>query len=82
MPKNIRLRVALIISAVALYRTVIHVHRIVTGCMELGNHLRCSFENETNYQGLLDLDLLFTCGWVAAAVLCWMSFAQAAKKRS
>jgi hypothetical protein len=82
MRKNIRLRVALIISAVALFRVAVHLHRIVTGCMELGNHLRCSFENERNFQGLLDLDLFVTCGWVAGAVICWMSFAQAGKKRS
>jgi hypothetical protein len=39
--------------------------------MELGNHLRCSFENERNFQGLLDLDLFVTCGWVAGAVICY-----------
>jgi hypothetical protein len=82
MPKNIRLRVALIISAVAIYRVAVHLHRIVTGCMELGSRLHCSFENERNFQGLLDLDLFVTCGWVAGAVVCWMSVAQVAKKRS
>lgn len=80
MSKKIRLRVALIISAVAIYRAFAYVQHIQTGCVPLGDHQRCSFENTANFEGLLNLDLLFTCGWVAAAVLCWIAFVQRDKK--
>jgi hypothetical protein len=80
MNKKIRLRIALIISAFALYRAFMHIHRIQTGCIQLGDHQRCSFENAANFEGLMNLDLLFTCGWVAGAVLCWIAVVQSGKE--
>jgi len=80
MNKKIRLRVALIISAVAIYRAFTYVQQIQTGCIQLGNHERCSFENAANFEGLLNLDLLFMCGWVAGAVPCWIAVVQADKE--
>jgi hypothetical protein len=80
MDKKIRVRVALIISAVACYRVFTHVHQIATECIQIGQSKRCSFENAANFEGLQNLDLLFTCGWVSGAVLCWFFVAQASNK--
>ncbi|QDQ85788.1 hypothetical protein FNZ07_32965 [Paraburkholderia megapolitana] len=80
MNKKKWLRVALIITAVALYRVYTYVHHIQTGCMQVGAHQRCRFENAANFEGLLHVDLLFTCGWVAGAILCWLAFMWSRKK--
>jgi hypothetical protein len=82
MNKKIRLRVALVISVLSIYRIFRYLQDIQTGCIQLGNHQLCSFENEANFDGLLNLYLLFTCGWAAGAVLCWFAFARAGKEHS
>lgn len=81
MNTKTRIRIALVISAFSFYRAFMHVDRILTGCIQFSDHQLCSFENESNFQGLLDLDLFFTCGWVAAAVLCWAAVAQSGRRR-
>ncbi|SAL33627.1 hypothetical protein AWB69_03027 [Caballeronia udeis] len=81
MNKKIRLRVTLAISAFAIYRVFTYVRQVQTGCIQIGNHQRCSFENTANFEGLQNVDLLFTCGWVAGAVLCWIGVVQTGKTR-
>ncbi|WP_323122304.1 hypothetical protein [Burkholderia alba] len=76
MNMKLRVRIALIISVFAAYRAYEHVQRILAGCIDYGEHQRCSFENADNFEGWLNLDLLFTCGWIAAAVLCWIGIMQ------
>lgn len=81
MKKSISLRVAIIASAVAVYSIYMHVQQLISGCMWVRGHQRCSFENSTNFEGWMDLDLMITCCWVAAAVVGWISVAQGTKKR-
>ncbi|WP_419188557.1 hypothetical protein [Burkholderia cepacia] len=80
MKKSISLRVAVIASAVAVYSIYMHIQQLVSGCMWIRGYQRCSFENSTNFQGWMDLDLMITCCWVAAAVVGWISVAQGTKK--
>ncbi|HIE1371806.1 hypothetical protein [Burkholderia sola] len=80
MKKSISLRVAVIASAVAVYSIYMHIQQLISGCMWVRGHQRCSFENSTNFQGWMDLDLMITCCWVAAAVVGWISVAQGTKK--
>lgn len=79
--KKIRVRIALILSAFALYHVYKHIVEIQTGCIQVNSHQqRCSFENAANFEGLLNLDLLFMCGWVAGAVVSWIGVVQANRK--
>ncbi|AXF23393.1 hypothetical protein CUJ89_23495 [Burkholderia pyrrocinia] len=80
MKKNIPLRLAVITSAFAVYNVYMHIQQFISGCMWVRGHHRCSFENSTNFQGLMDLDLMITCCWVAAAVVGWIAVAQAPRK--
>ncbi|RQV27030.1 hypothetical protein DF018_10635 [Burkholderia cenocepacia] len=80
MKKSLSLRVAVIASAVAVYSIYMHVQQLISGCIWVRGHQRCSFENSTNFQGWMDLDLMITCCWVAAAVVGWISVAQGTKK--
>lgn len=80
MKTSISLRVAVIASAVAVYSIYMHIQQLISGCMWVRGHRRCSFENSVNFQGLMDLDLMITCCWVAAAVVGWISVAQRTKK--
>ncbi|WP_322024040.1 hypothetical protein [Burkholderia sp. BCC1977] len=80
MKKNIRLRLAIITSAFAVYNVYMHFQQLVSGCMWVRGHQRCSFENSGNFEGLMDLDLMITCCWVASAVMCWVAVVQSARK--
>jgi hypothetical protein len=79
MNKKNRIRVALVISASAIYHTFGYVRHIQTGCMQLNGHQICSFENPDNFAGLLNLDLLFSCGWLAGALICWIGLIRSSK---
>jgi len=81
MKKSISLRVAVIASAVAVYSVYMHIQQLISGCMWVRGHQRCSFENSTNFQGLMDLDLMITCCWVAAAVVGGFPLRRARKSR-
>ncbi|CAB3751893.1 hypothetical protein GQ57_05195 [Burkholderia sp. MSh2] len=80
MKKSIRLRFTVIASAFAVYSVYMHIQQLVSGCVWVRGHQRCSFENSANFEGWMDLDLMITCCWVAAAVVGWIAVAQAAKK--
>ena len=73
---------ALIASAFTvfgLYKLVVSFYDSQTGCIQFRTHQTCSFENAENFQNLLNIELLFACGWIAGAVVCWMVAAQARK---
>lgn len=80
MKKSMSLRVAVIASAVAVYSVYMHIDQLISGCMWVRGRQRCSFENSANFEGWMNLDLLVTCCWVAAAVVGWISVVQVTKK--
>ncbi|AKM03889.1 MULTISPECIES: hypothetical protein [Burkholderia cepacia complex] len=80
MKTSISLRVAVITSAFAVFNAYMHIQQFISGCIWVRGHHRCSFENSTNFEGWMDLDLLITCCWVAAAVVSWVTVAQAGRK--
>lgn len=59
-----------------LYKLFLFFHDTQTGCIQFQTHQTCSFENAENFQTLLNLELMFACGWIAGAVVCWMVVAQ------
>ncbi|HKT63596.1 hypothetical protein [Burkholderia sp. 22313] len=81
MKTNIRLRIAIIASAFAVYHVFMHVQWVVSGCIEFVGRRHCSFENSANFEGMMDFDLLLTCAWVAGAVMAWFAVAQQAPKK-
>ncbi|KVF78225.1 hypothetical protein QZM18_03835 [Burkholderia diffusa] len=80
MKTTIRLRVAIITSAFAVYHVFMHVQGVATGCIAFLGSRHCSFENSANFEGMMDLDLLLTCAWVAGAMMGWFAIARAPKK--
>ncbi|RKE36941.1 hypothetical protein B0G76_3161 [Paraburkholderia sp. BL23I1N1] len=70
---------ALALTALGLYKLFTVANDAQSGCIQFRTHQTCSFENASNFQGLLDLELMFACGWAAGAVVCWMVAAQAKK---
>ncbi|WP_446901635.1 hypothetical protein [Burkholderia sp. YIM B11467] len=80
MKNSTRLRVAVIISAFAVFNVYMHVQQFISGCVWVRGHHRCSFENSANFEGWMDLDLMITCCWVAAAAVSWIAVVQSAKK--
>ncbi|WP_175774425.1 hypothetical protein [Burkholderia anthina] len=80
MKTNIRLRVAIIMSAVAVYHVFMHVQWVMSGCIEFLGRQHCSFENGANFEGMMNFDLLLTCAWVAGAVMGWFTVARTPKK--
>ncbi|MCA8061621.1 MULTISPECIES: hypothetical protein [unclassified Burkholderia] len=80
MKKHVRLRLTIIASAFAVYSVYMHIQQFINGCVWVRGHQRCSFENSTNFEGWMDLDLMIACCWVAAALVGWISVMQAAKK--
>ncbi|WP_175918049.1 hypothetical protein [Burkholderia pyrrocinia] len=81
MKTSIRLRVAIITSAFAVFNVYMHIQQFISGCIWVRGHQRCSFENSANFEGWMDLDLLVTCCWVAGAVMGWVAVAEAARKQ-
>ncbi|MFP3566162.1 hypothetical protein [Paraburkholderia sp. SIMBA_030] len=71
---------ALVFTVWGLYKLFVVFQDAQTGCIQFRTHQTCSFENAANFQSLLDLELMFACGWAAGAVVCWMVAAQAKKK--
>ncbi|AXL50811.1 hypothetical protein DSC91_003192 [Paraburkholderia caffeinilytica] len=67
------------VTALGLYKLFVFFQDVQTGCIQFQTHQTCSYENAENFQGLLDLELMFACGWAAGAVICWMVAAQAKK---
>ncbi|KUZ00936.1 MULTISPECIES: hypothetical protein [unclassified Burkholderia] len=80
MKTTTRLRVAIIASAFAVYHIFMHVQWVASGCIAFLGSRHCSFENSANFEGMMDLDLLLTCAWVAGAVMGWFAVARAQKK--
>ena len=72
--------IAVAFTAFGLYKLFVVFQDMQTGCIQFQTHQTCSYENAENFQGLLDLELRFACGWAAGAVVCWMVAAQAKKK--
>lgn len=66
-------------TALSLYKLFVVFQEMQSGCIQFQTHQTCSFENAENFQGLLDLELLFACGWLAGAAVCWMAAAQTYK---
>jgi hypothetical protein len=73
--------VAVAFTMYGLHKLFVVFHDSQTGCIQFRTHRTCSFENAANFQNLLNLELLFACGWVAGAAVCWMVAAQAREKR-
>ncbi|RKU05178.1 hypothetical protein C7H84_03290 [Burkholderia sp. Nafp2/4-1b] len=80
MKPTTRLRVAIIASAFAVYHVFMHIQWVASGCIEFLGGRHCSFENSANFEGMMDVDLLLTCAWVAGAMMAWFSVARAPKK--
>jgi hypothetical protein len=72
--------IASAITAFGVYKLFVVLQDTQTGCIQFPTHQTCSYENAGNFQGLLDLQLMFACAWIAGAVVCWMVAAQAKKK--
>lgn len=81
MKKSIRLRVAVIASAFAVFNVYMHVQQLISGCVWVRGHQRCSFENSANFESWMDLDLMVTCCWVAAALVGWFAVARPEKQQ-
>ncbi|AFJ88552.1 hypothetical protein QZM46_09015 [Burkholderia vietnamiensis] len=80
MKTTLRLRVAVIASAFAVYHVFMHVQWIVSGCIEFLGSRRCSFENDSNFERMMNVDLLLTCAWTAGAAMAWFAVARARRK--
>ncbi|MCR4468667.1 hypothetical protein [Burkholderia sp. SCN-KJ] len=80
MKTTLRLRVAIIASAFAVYHIFMHVQWVASGCIEFRGSRHCSFENSENFEGMMDFDLLLTCAWVAGAMMAWFAVARSSKK--
>ncbi|MGU7810601.1 hypothetical protein [Burkholderia sp. AW49-1] len=80
MKTTTRLRVAIIASAFAVYHIFMHVQWVASGCIAFLGSRHCSFENSANFEGMMDLDLLLTCAWVAGAMMGWFAVARAPRK--
>ncbi|AIO69462.1 hypothetical protein [Burkholderia oklahomensis] len=73
---------ALAFTVVGSYHLFTFFHNNQTGCIPFRAHLTCRYQNVENFQNLQNLELFFACAWLAAAVLCWMTAAQARKERA
>ncbi|MGS0891302.1 hypothetical protein ACVBGC_01880 [Burkholderia stagnalis] len=78
--KNLRFRATLICSFFAVYHVFMHIQSIASGCIMFSGRQRCSFENSRNFEGVMNLDLMITCMWVAGAVVGWITVMEARKK--
>lgn len=80
MKTPLRLRAAIIVSAFAVYHVFMHAQWVASGCIEFRGSRHCSFENSENFEGMMNVDLLLTCAWVAGAMMAWFAVARAPKK--
>lgn len=74
--------IALAFTVLGFYHLFTFFHNNQTGCVPFRAHLTCRYQNVENFQNLQNLELFFACAWLAAAVLCWMTVAQARKERA